>query len=305
MGAKRKHPNPLEPAVSEAVATLLTDLARENDWRAPDLKRKLSKFGQTVSPSEDTLHFYDYADFEADYSTIRKLLETAKPINDFHMWAFFLLLKFGMNSVVDRLGHYISVARIKPQKQLLTSLNDFFGSTDYIDFDSWKRLNGTYEFFRPSHLRPQSEIMVLAFQIGVADDLLHCTLSNTYTDRMDRERHDYFFGEITPCAGRTMAILRMEDRKADRIILHFDGVDHYDDGTVAGCDIHGIMLSVVGGGPSSAWPFFARRARQDSKISPHTVSAHTFSELPEDIRDTLNRGAVHWEFKNYPNPYQR
>lgn len=305
MGAKPRHPNPLEPAVREAVATLLADLARENDWRAPDLKRKLSAFGQTITPSEDTFDLYRNADFEADYSTIRKLLETENPINDFHMWGFFLLLKFGMGSVSERLDHYISVARIKPQKQLLVSLNNFFGSTDYIDFDSWKRLNGKYELFRPSHLRPQSEIMVWVFQIGMVDDLLHCTLSNTYTDRMNRERQGYFFGEIIPCAGRTMAVLRSDDRREDRIILHFDGVDSYDDGDVFGCDIYGVMLCAIGGGPSSAWPFYARRAKQGTEVSPHTLSARKFSELPEDIQDTLNRGAIHWEFKNYPNPYAR
>lgn len=63
------------------------------------------------------------------------------------------------------------------------------------------------------------------------------------------------------------------------------------------------MLSAVGSEKSSAWPFYARPVIDSKGAVERTINTSQFGDLPEDIRETLNRGAVHWEEKNYPNPY--
>ncbi|AUW58048.1 hypothetical protein C1T17_07940 [Sphingobium sp. SCG-1] len=303
MSAKPTHPVPLDLAVSEAVARLLVDLARENDWRIGTVKSLLSKFGQDPTFVYTEAGQYDHAEFEADYSTIKKLIETEKPINDFHMWGFFLYFT-EQDDIRPRLERYILDSRLKPKIDLVKSFNKFFGFFAEVDADRCKSLGGTYELFRPSHIRPKHEIMVSVFQIGIGDDLLRCTLENFFTDKIGRERNEKFFGEVIPYGARTMAILRAEGRtQTANIVLHFDGVDDQYNDPLGGGDMHGIMLSAIGNAPGSAWPFYAVKVPSHPEITPRVVPSSDFESLPEDIQDSLNRGAVHWEPKNYPNPY--
>jgi hypothetical protein len=305
MGRKSKHLSPLSDVDKHAVAELISELATTQGWTPTMIFRMLGKAIEAIG-SEDLI---DYAEFDPDLKTIKKLIESKEPINDWHMWGFFLWLRndYGKDLLDKQIGE-----QLKRKEQGIVSLRGLLGIWSQVNSGDMKSIQGDYKLYRPSHVAPMAKIIVSKLTVGKEDDYFHCALSSKFNDTYGTERTDFFRGHIVPHGQKLMAIMfdsvtnyeepgvRFSERSIKgNLVLHFDDVDYTaNDEAVRG--LNGIVLMSVGAGPASAWPIIARRAEEG--FEPCELDASDFASLPEPIQDSLGRGAVHWNPRFFPAP---
>lgn len=304
MGTKSNHPSPLGEIDRYAVAELLSEMAYNEGWGPTAIFEMLGKACDQLIGHE----LAEFAEFDPSLKTIKKLIDTGEPINDWHMWAFFLWLQkdYGKELLKKQIG-----VQLKRKEQNIISLRDVFGFRGAVNPDEMQSLQGTYKLFRPSHVSPTKSILLSQLVIGKEENHFHCSLSSRFTDSFGAERTDFFRGSIVPYGQKLIAIMHDSvtnyeepgERYAGRtikgnLILNFDDVDYSaNDEVVQG--LNGIVLMAVGNGPASAWPINARRVPDGESFEPSEMSTLDFATLPEPIQDSLNRGAVHWNRRYY------
>ena len=303
MGTKLKHPSPLSDVDRFAVAELLAEIAAKNGWTATTLFKELGGSLKRLEHNDQVKN----AEFDPDLKTVKKLIDTKEPINDWHMWGFFLWLKndYGKDLFKKQIGE-----QLKRKEQGIKHLRQMFGFWDPVNPEEMQAIQGSYKLFRPSHVNPTKNTLVSKFTIGATDNHFHCTLASTFNDSYGEKRNDFFRGHIIPVDTKLMAVMfdsvRNFDEPGERfagrsvkgnLVIHFDAVDYSaNDRAVQG--LEGIALMSVGAGPASAWPIIARRDEGD--FDPCELGRSEFLSLPEPIQDSLGRGAVHWNPRFFP-----
>ena len=307
MGTKSAHPSPLSDIDKHAAAALLSKLAEEHGWTPTSIFKALGEACDKLSDHPQI----ELAEFAPDLKTIKKLIDTGEPINDWNMWAFFLWLEKGYGSQLryQQIGEQLrrKDQEIKEVRRLL----DHWGDVNPRDVNY---LNGTYKLYRPSHVKPASKIICAKLEIGIEEDFFRCHLSSTFENSLNGITDDFYRGKIIPYGNKVMAIMiddipdydhpderHISKTRGGSLVIHFDDVDYTQsakDDTI----LTGIALIAVGKGASSAWPIFAHRTN-DKDFAPREFDKSEFSSLPGPIQDSLNRGAVHWNPREYPMPF--
>jgi hypothetical protein len=308
MGAKSRHPSPLSEVDKHAVAELFSEITTREGWTPTVAYRLLGTACERLS-SNDKIQF---AEFDPDLKTIKKLMETREPINDWHMWGFFLWFQndYGKELLQKQIGE-----QLKRKEQGVKSLRLMLGHWEPVQAGRMQSLQGSYKLYRPSHVSPTEKIIISQLDIGKEDNHFFCSLSSKFNDSYNKPREDFFRGHIIPHGNKLMAIMfdsvtnyeepgfRYPGIGVDgNIILHFDDVDYSaNDEAVQG--LSGIVLMAVGSGPASAWPILARRLAEGEVFEPSELDAADFPSLPRPIQQSLSRGAVHWDHSYYQSPF--
>lgn len=305
MGTKSTHPSPLSDIDKYAAAALLSKLAEKHGWTSTSIFKALGEACDELSDHPQI----DLAEFAPDLKTIKKLMDTAEPINDWNMWAFFLWLEkdYGNKLRDQQIGEQLrrKNQEVKEVRRLLNHWND-------VNPSDIQYLNGTYKLYRPSHVFPLDRIICSKLEIGIQDDFFQCHFSSKFNDSFDDETIDFYQGKLIPYGNKVMIImvddvpeypetLGMDRTRGGSLLLQLDDVD-YTQSSAGAKILTGIALIAVGKGASSAWPIFAHRTDEKDFV-PREFDKSEFSSLPGPIQDSLNRGAVHWNPRDYPMPF--
>ena len=297
MGRPIKHPNPLHDVDAYAALHLMGRIAEREKWSVTEVQRMLPAFlsrrrFQNIDESD-----IQFASGDADFKTIKSSIKDNKLPNSWLIWAFFLFLKedYGNELRSQQIGE-----QLERKENLVKSLKELLGYSTTLDADVIQCLRGCYELYRPFHLDPMKKIMISRLEIGHDGDF-SCRLTDSYQTRAGKSQDDTFEGKIVPHGGKMMAIVTSTVALKASFVLHFDNIDaNLNRGIVQ--EMSGIVLTSVGQSPASAWPIYASRKDQ-SDFEPRIIEGSEYHSLPEPLQESMDRGAVHWHYKNFPKTY--
>lgn len=190
--------------------------------------------------------------------------------------------------------------RMQENEKAVYSIKDLLAHGSDLNFEKARSLAGVYSLYRPSHVRPDDEILCARFIIGrnalkTGDKSeFNCSYESRYDDS-GRERSTVATGKMIPHHDRLIAILTTSLKGS--FILMFDDIagDH----AKSKVDTMGGIMIAAATGVSSAWPIYARRT--DPRA--FQFKTHTAEELPSLGRgpwDRLRRGNIYWADETFP-----
>lgn len=168
------------------------------------------------------------------------------------------------------------------------------------DFELVAQLAGSYNLYRPCHLRPFDEITVATFTIGntaiegCSGSEFDCSLLSQYFED-GAVSWTRAVGKIVPHNSHLLAI--MTTKSGGNFIFLFDEL-HASPDTQQIDGLGGIVLASATR-RSSAWPICAIRSKKSERI-PHSYPASEVRNLPYDVWERLRRGAIYWRDETFP-----
>jgi len=196
------------------------------------------------------------------------------------------------NDILDQ----ITTERLYPDVFALIRLFD--DTAEGINVvDAVNGFHGRYVFYRPYYLDYTGRAMRCILTVG-KDNPFHVALAHKYDAReFDRNTEEYErAGIIAPLPTSQRAVinlhLKSDDKKSPgNQMLAIDDVDWNGDRAQI---IKGVALGLIGPSPASAWPFYARRLRDDECVKPGIIPM-TSAEIKPMIREKFNLGFVAWK----------
>jgi hypothetical protein len=215
-----------------------------------------------------------------------------KYINTMHLFLY--------NEFPDILEFNFNRVEMAGRELLVRSVREVFGHDGHFTTDDVRRYVGRYALYRPYHHDPKHSVLAVELAIGHGHfesgeplGAFDCSVTHRYPEiESDGIREEVSRGKIVK-HGDT-ATLFMSDDHRSHFILYID----YRHGSQVFTRLGGILLArSAGSDPSSAWPFFARRLRDDEDFEPGPQQLET---VPNDAFDHLGRGAIYWKYRDYP-----
>jgi hypothetical protein len=168
------------------------------------------------------------------------------------------------------------------------------------DFELVAQLAGSYNLYRPCHLRPLDEITVATFTIG--NSAIEGSLGSEFDCSLVSQYHEdggiswtRAVGKIVPHNSHLLAI--MTTKSGGNFIFLFDEL-HASPDTQQIDGLGGIVLASATR-RSSAWPICAIRRKKTERMS-HSYPASEVRNLPYDVWERLRRGAIYWRDETFP-----
>lgn len=299
-GRKRKHPNPLSDIDAMAAMRVLNEVRVRENWSEAEAKRRFEDVvnqDRIVALGDDEL---ENAEFDIDPATFKKIVNNDIRINDSHKWGIFLWMReyFSNELEAKKLEELL-----RQKEKLLHAFNQLLGF-DELNHQIAQALVGSYDLYRPLYSNPYEEILIQRLVIGSEKSVFDCKLFGEHKTKTGAIEQDQFEGKIVPQGDRVAAVLRVPRNFKGSMIAHFDDLDTIRGGGEVR-SMSGLVLTAIGNRRASAWPIFASRVEPNSPLEKSVIGRSAAHELPRQVIEALDRGAVHWSSTYYPRTFSR
>lgn len=280
--------------VRDAVQNVLRDLLAAGEISRAKLIAELASFGENLEEfqEEEVLRGHDITDvFITDAQALSKIIARGFSKNQEEAKAFYLYFTKHYPNLLEK---EIKKEKMKKEEVLVKSAHVHFSGALLKDMTVAERLRGEYQLYRRSPFDPDDTFFACKFSIG-GDSDFDCRFE-TSDNNGDSEATIVAAGKLVPLSNNTnrfIALFAAADG-AGQFIFQFDQVTVYPTKRKV---LQGIVMSAFGPSRSSAWPVYAVSSPTGAAPVIRKFGIDELQNMPADIREELDRGAVLWNEK--------